>query len=146
MTEYNRITDKKQLQRVSCYNCEYHFTGSPVCERHCIDGECFELRPELARLIELEDKMEQGLMVELPCKVGDTLYKVVNDKRVKHPIECKVIGIWICIREEDSNIHLAKYTDGVFEYSFSIPFSEIGKTIFLTEAEAVAKLRELQGE
>lgn len=97
-------------------------------------------------LAEFEDKKEQGLIVELPCKVGDTLYKVVNDKRVKHPIECKVIGIWICIREEDSNIHLAKYTDGVFEYSFSIPFSEIGKTVFLTKAEAEAKLRELKGE
>jgi hypothetical protein len=29
-------------------------------------------------LAELEDKIEQGLMLELPCKVGDTVYRLLG--------------------------------------------------------------------
>ena len=54
MIEYNRMTDKKQLQKVSCENCKYNFAGSIKCERYYSDGDYFELRPELAKLIELE--------------------------------------------------------------------------------------------
>ena len=31
------------------------------------------------RLAELEDKIEQGTLIELPCKVGDTVYKVERE-------------------------------------------------------------------
>ena len=38
---------------------------------HCaFDGEAID------RLAELEDKIEHGTLIELPCKVGDTAYKV----------------------------------------------------------------------
>ena len=140
MKDYKRMT--KIIDGIvidACGNCEN--VRNP---QGCTEHKCYEIMKN--RLAELEDKIEQGTLVGLPCKAGDTLYKVVNDKRVKHPIECKVVGLWICIRTEDSNIHLAKYTDGVFEYSFSVPFSEIGKTIFLTKADAEAKLAQLQNK
>ena len=34
----------------------------------------------LNRLAELEDKIEQGTLIELPCKVGDTVY-FIDEKR-----------------------------------------------------------------
>ena len=30
----------------------------------------------LHRLADLEDKIENGMLVELPCKAGDTIYEV----------------------------------------------------------------------
>lgn len=32
----------------------------------------------LNRLAELEDKIEQGTLIELPCKVGDTVYVIAT--------------------------------------------------------------------
>lgn len=99
----------------------------------------------LEKLAEYEDKIENGTLVELPCKVGDAVYRVVNDKRRKYPDECKVVGIFIGTLPIYSEIYLVKYTNGTFVYSVAVPLSEVGKTIFLTKAEAEAKLRELEG-
>ncbi len=57
------------------------------------------------RLAELEDKIEQGTLIELPCKVGDTVYLVHRDEPI---IECWALtqfsveeaGIWLHIRNE----------------------------------------------
>ena len=113
-----------------------------------------QLEPELAQqmmsvaneLLQYRDKIEQGLMIELPCKVGDAVYRAVNDKRRKYADECKVVGIFIGTQPVYSEIYLVKYTNGTFVYSVAVPLSEVGKTIFLTEAEAEAKLRELKGD
>ena len=77
-----------------------------------------------------------------PCKVGDTVYKVVNDKRVKRPYECKVVGCWFSEDENCNNAHLVRYVNGVFDCSFSVPFTDFGKTVFLTEEEAEQALKE----
>lgn len=76
-----------------------------------------------------------------PCKVGDTVYKVVNDKRVKRPYECEVVGFWISKDETCNSIHLVRYINGVFDCSFSVPFTEFGKTLFSTKEEAEKALR-----
>lgn len=85
--------------------------------------------------------LENGLIVP-PCKVGDIVYKIINDKRVKKPYKCKVIGFWHSGDESCNNIHLAHYVNGVFESSFSVPFTEIGKTVFFTGEEAENALKE----
>lgn len=77
-----------------------------------------------------------------PCKVGDTVYKVLNDKRVKSPYECKVVGLWLSKDENCNEAHLVRYVKDVFDCSFSIPFTEFGKTVFLTREEAEKALRE----
>lgn len=76
-----------------------------------------------------------------PCKVGDTVYKVVNDKRVKRPYECEVVGFWISKDETCNNVHLVRYVNGVFDCSFSVPFTEFGKTLFSTKKEAEKAMR-----
>ena len=96
------------------------------------------------RLAELEDKIENGTLVELPCKVGDTVYRVMADKRIKHPYEYKVIGFWYSVNNKCNDLHLGRYIDGVFVSSISVPFSEFNRMLFLTKAEAEAKLKELQ--
>ena len=55
------------------------------------------------RLRELQGKVEQGTLIDLPCKVGDTVYLVHRDRLI---IECWLLtqfsieesGIWLHIR------------------------------------------------
>lgn len=81
-----------------------------------------------------------------PCKVGQTVYKVVADKRVKKPYECKVVGVWYAEDEFANNVHLARYVNGMFDCSFSVQFKEFGKTVFLTKEEAEQALRKDEGK
>ncbi|MBQ6945376.1 MAG: hypothetical protein IJN43_13770 [Ruminococcus sp.] len=76
-------------------------------------------------LQEYKDLEEQGLLLRLPCKIGDTVYLVSTCGR------SDIDGRFIRVIEEKT-------------------FSEfwlrdIGKTVFLTYGEAVAKLKELEG-
>ena len=48
--------------------------GSSFCE----DGYCTQ-RKVWDRLKQYEDMEEQGLLVRLPCKVGDRVYQVIDD-------------------------------------------------------------------
>ena len=48
--------------------------GSSFCE----DGYCTQ-RKVWDRLKQYEDMEEQGLLVRLPCKLGDTVYRVIGN-------------------------------------------------------------------
>ena len=85
--------------------------------------------------------LANGVIVP-PCKIGDTVYKVVNDKRVKHPYECKVVGFWYSADETCNDIHLVRYVNDVFDSSFSIPFTDFDKTVFLSREDAEKALAE----
>ena len=86
--------------------------------------------------------LANGVIVP-PCKVGDTVYRVMADKRIKRPYEYKVIGFWYSADENCNNLHLVRYVNGVFDCSMSVPFSEFNRILFLTKEEAEEKLKEL---
>ena len=110
MKEYKRLTKK---------NIKY------------VDGEI--TCPEIVRLQELEDKIENGTLIELPCKVGDTVYFIVQ--YIKPFIEeCVVDGIEIG-RENYLRCYY-KHKKGFAYFRF--------EQILLTKAEAEAKLKELK--
>lgn len=85
--------------------------------------------------------LANGVIVP-PCKVGDTVYKVVRGERVKKPYECKVIGLWYSEDENWSEAHLVRYVNGEFDCSFTVPLTDFGKTVFLTREEAEKALKE----
>ena len=99
--------------------------------------------PMYKRLQELEDKIENGTLIELPCKVGDTVYWCAEFPHSKEIDVCfgkvKQITInpqgllWFSI-----SVRVGRRFDTLKE--------DFGKTIFLTKAEAEAKLKELQGD
>lgn len=71
--------------------------------------------------LEMRKAKDEGLLLRLPCKVGDTVYSVVKD------------GLQI------------------FELKFSLDFyvrrmSDFGKTVFLTKEEAEQALAEMKEE
>ena len=86
--------------------------------------------PYYVRLAEIEDKIENETLVELPCKVGDTLYRFYATERV---IPVKVERITIA-----STAILVETTYGNFL------LQEVGRDIFLTKAEAEKQLEELR--
>lgn len=99
--------------------------------------ECKYISDALKKLADYEDLEEHGRLIKLPCKTGDTVY--IAEKDILFEAICigthldeYVNGIWINVKEYPDN-------------SWWIPFKDFGKTVFLTKAEAEAKLKELRG-
>lgn len=88
------------------------------------------------KLVEIEDKIKKGLIVELPCKVGDTVYEVF--KNHKPPIIQQTKIEKIIITEKGLRLKLER--NSVYETSIA----SLGTTLFLTEEEAKKKLEALQ--
>ena len=134
----------------------------------CEPNEAKKILKVAEKLKQYEDLEEQGRLLRLPCKVGDTVYvdaailPVKNmecyedtDREVPTYFQARVVSFrfakrnWmkIAVRAKwlyewiddetgpDSNyIECNKY--------FTIPLSDIGKTLFLTQEEA--KLAEME--
>ena len=83
--------------------------------------------------------------IVLPCAVGDTVYRVMRDKRIKQPYQYKVIGVWYSADETCNNLHLVRYVNGMFDSSISVPFSEFNRILFLTKEEAEKALERSEG-
>lgn len=96
------------------------------------DAKVFE------KLCDLEDKIENGTLVDLPCKVGDTIYEVFIYHKPPFIQQTKVKKI--IITEKGLKLKLAR--NSVYETSIA----SLGNTLFLTEAEAEARLQKLLKE
>lgn len=86
------------------------------------------------KLAHYEDLEEAGRLIELPCKVGDTVYligtftgQLTEDKVCT--IETNNTGIILVL-----NCGWAVFVE-----------QQLGNTVFLTKEEAEAKLKELKG-
>lgn len=120
-----------------------------LLSKSCWNNECPEVNCEDCDCIpvaigdgdRIADYLLANGVIVPPCKVGQTVYKVVNDKRVKKPYKCKVIGFWYSEDEHCNNVHLVRYINGVFDCSFSVPFTDFGKSVFLTREEAEQALK-----
>lgn len=99
-------------------------------------------RSIVTRLAELEDLEEQGLLLRLPCKVGDTLYCITP--YVKEPIiAAHVLQMNI---KQFYNKRIIVRIDVMNKMGESCYFlDDIGKKIFLSRAEAEGKLAEMEG-
>lgn len=81
---------------------------------------------------------EQGRLVKLPCRVGDTVYGISMGKIIT--LIVNEISIF-CMKGERI-INVKCQNDDVFRNYVE---REFGKTVFLTKPEAKAKLKELRG-
>ena len=93
------------------------------------------------KLAEYEDLEEQGLLLRLPCKVGSTLYQPISN-RIN---EYKVIGLCFDITRNEFMYEVA-YQIELEWYKTTCDFDCIGKTVFLTQAEAEQKLKEMESD
>ena len=99
------------------------------------------------RLAELEDKIEKGTLIELPCRVGDTLYTnwrwhgdYMRKKDAPYPIKVVFIGINNSEEMGGGLVNVVNEKGRMWQFSFN----DIGKVVFLTREEAEKRLKELQ--
>ena len=85
-----------------------------------------------------EDLEEQGRLIKLPCKVGDTVYVPTRD----FISELRIVHISI---SKNNTFFFFFFNDGIYQNLDGFSVDKIGKTVFLTKAEAEAKLKELEG-
>lgn len=122
------------------------------------------------KLAEYEDLEEQGLLVRLPCKVGNTVYVdstilPIEDMECYEDIDNKIPSYFqgrvVSFRFAQRNwVKIAVKAKWLYEWiddetgpesgyiecekNFSILLSTIGKTAFLTREEAEKKLEEMK--
>lgn len=94
------------------------------------DGRYKALEEIAERLANREQAEEQGLLLRLPCNLGDKAYIIAGKDISKQTIQRVTIG-----------------SDKILEFctrkrGFAI--SDIGKKVFLTREEAEAKLKEME--
>ena len=114
------------------------------CNKYCdkqIAQTCNEcgIYQAIQKLAEYEDLEEQGLLLRLPLKIGDTVYSVTRDFISEYTI-CSIEkyneGLffnWRC--EKGIYINVRGFTN-----------YQIGKDVFLTKAEAEQKLKETESD
>ena len=115
----------------------YEDTGLTPEQILAMDEEYTKLAKELGEYKRLE---EQGRLIKLPCKVGDTVWE--NDEHLEVLTECKVDRFAFDNAGELYCIYSAK--NGFFSAKRYI--EEFGKTLFLTKAEAEKALEEMKWE
>lgn len=124
----------------------------PCCGMgECLDDRCSLMLDACKKLAEYEQLEEQGLLVRLPVKIGDDIYKIPSkanydlnvlngykaNNRVYHQKAYSIVfsqSGWFVQCDKDS-IHAPNVICVDVEY---------GKTWFLTREEAEKKLEEME--
>lgn len=129
MKEYKRFTER---------------VGKSISIKETSTNDNRSIWNALERLAELEDKIEDGTIIELPCKVGETVYFLVaqgklgtintTGKLIERTVD-KII-----FNGEKIEICSERKTD-----DDCILYGYLGDIVFLTKAEAEKKLAELKG-
>ena len=133
-----RLTERFENGQVGVADCGKNCKHDHrFCENAREDCPTFEDIYE--KLATYEDAEEQGRLVKLPCKVGDTVYGMSMGKFIS--LTVNEISIF-CIKGEKI-INAKCQSNDVFRNYVEWEFS---KTVFLTREEAEAKLKEMRDE
>lgn len=136
-------------------NCVRH---ADVCNRECDKCELVQDTDELLemydavvknleKLKEYENLEEQGMLIKLPCKVGDTVWDNDCGRPCAYTITAFSFGEceeYICEPVTTKEV-VFYYANSNGSITGSFAESEIGKSVFLNKSEAEAKLKELRG-
>lgn len=139
---YKRFTELKTYNNGKKMYVQYSVSG---CYNDMNRKGDYTTGDSVDRLAELEDKIMDGRLVELPCKVGDTLYflqyycdnRGCSEKERFYCCGCKEM----ITRERNNEIYVIATKNCEWN---DIP--AIGKKYFVTKAEAEARLKELQAD
>lgn len=106
-------------------------------------NDCADKYGQVAKWLEelksYKDLEEQGLLVRLPCKVGDTVYVPTRN----FISELRIIMISV---DMHGTYFRWMLNSGIYPNLDGFSRSKLGKTVFLTREEAVNKLEEMKNE
>ena len=133
MKKYERLTERDKNNGKPFIPYKDYRTDKKI---NGYDDGYFDL---LNRLAELEDDIEIGKLVRLPCKVGDVFYYA---SQLKNKVEKHIVtGFEISNELRIRTISDCYSTGNYVGYFYSSYFN---KTLFKTKAEAEKKLEELK--
>ena len=93
------------------------------------------------KLAEYEDAEEQGLLLRLPCKVGDVVYFTIydyHDSAIIETIRIEENGVFYDWVQYEVGVDCTEVWD-----NGSFADGNIGKTVFLTRKEAEQALKQM---
>ena len=155
------------------YNEKREFECGEYCDS-CSQGagNCKTVKNMIKKLATYEDLEEKGLLVRLPCKVGDIVYvdsEILpiedmecyedTDNKIPSYFQGRVVSFrlaqrnwvkiavkakWLYEWIDDETGPESDYIE--CEKKFTIPLSMIGKSVFLTREAAEKKLEEIKKE
>lgn len=115
-------------------------------------------RMAIEKLATYEDAEEQGLLLRLPCKVGDPVYLIDRDENNKFKVyegkwervslvQTSKDGSFNLCGEISYNLYDCFYDDGrIMKHGMYVgqESTKIGEIVFLTKEKAEAKLKEME--
>lgn len=133
------IEHTKETARKHRYHADFFDIHNPM-RVACIKSaeHCEQLAEWLEKSKEYQQLEEQGRLIKLPCKVGDTVYGISMGKIIS--LTVNEISIFYMKGERVINVK-CQNNDEFRNYVER----EFGKTVFLTKSEAEEKLKELRG-
>ncbi len=107
---------------------------------------CFSTKRIIEKLAEYEDLEEQGLLLRLPCKVGDDIYAIPSEVNYRLNKSFGAKGLNAICRQVVDHIEFNSYGYLVStNEGMTVHRQEaFGETWFLTREEAEQKLKELK--
>ena len=120
------------------YNEKREFECGEYCDS-CSQGagNCKTVENMIKKLATYEDLEEQGLLVRLPCKVGDMVY--VPTRNFISELRITMVSV---------DMHGAYFSwmlnSGIYPNLDGFSKSKLGKSVFLTREEAEKKLEEMK--
>jgi hypothetical protein len=124
---------------------ERNVDGTGVAKEEITDGLLKPFADKiLTKLAVYEDLEEQGLLVRLPCKIGDTVYRV--NAGAKQPIIPMTVSEihFLCYKNERTVRFDAIDKEYMGESCYRL--EDIGRIVFLTHEEAEKKLEEMKND
>lgn len=111
------------------------------------EPSCEEIDEVYRRLKHYEDLEEQGRLIELPCKVGDTIYEIKEYRTKCHcnytfdEYSCE--GCYEDYCDSERAYKIVEYKAyNISNITELLRLNKIGKTVFLTKEEAEQALAE----
>ena len=133
--EYKRLTKKVK----DCFQYDLKDFKHKIGEFGDYDA-FFAYSMAVKRLGELEEKIEAGTFVELPCKIGDAIYEIIGDTCID---EWEIESI--CFNKTYlKGVIWAERTRDLAHWKFWI--EDCGTKWFATKAEAEKRLEEIRNE
>ena len=136
MSKYKRLTNKNWKENYDIFEdvcCD-------TCAEDC--GECERNFNALVRLAELEDKINNGTLIELPCKMGDTVYCVEYFCNYKGCSSNEQMFCCGCPEMIERERRKEKFVISTKKFRLQ-DLDRVGKTLFPSKEAAEAKIKKL---